>query len=102
MAIRVQTDFIRKATVRIIAYVYDDDGDLADATSVSVSIMNPAGTLAKTAQTMSNTATGTYEYYCTTTADWLEGAYQVEVDVLDGSYHTYATGHFTLVAGINE
>ena len=102
MAILVRTDFVRKATVRVICYVYDDDEALVDATSVSVSIIPPNGTAVVDDQAMTKTATGIYEYFYTTTASVAEGDYQVECDILDGSYHTFAHGHFKMAAGINE
>lgn len=102
MAIKVVTEFIRKGTVRIIVYVYDDDEALVDATSVDVSVVDPDGTVVVDEQAMSKTATGTYEYYYETTISVDEGDYQIECDVTDGTYHTYAHGHFSMVAGINE
>lgn len=102
MAIRVQTEFIRKGTVRIIVYVYDDDEALVDATSIDISIVDPDGDVVVDEQAMTKTATGTYEYYYTTDEDNVEGDYQIEVDITDGSYHTYEHGHFNMVAGINE
>lgn len=102
MSIRVVTEFIRKATVRILVYVYDDDGDLVDATSVDISIINPSGTAVVDEVAMTKASTGTYEYYYTTTVSVVEGNYQIECDITDGSYHTYVHGHFSLAAGINE
>lgn len=102
MAIRVQTEFIREGTVRVIYYHYDDDEALADATSVSLSIKNPKGTVVENDTAMDKTSTGTYEYYYETTTSVIEGNYQIEVAALDGSYITHAKGHFKMVAGINE
>ena len=102
MAIRVQTEFVRRGTIRIICYVYDDDGALVAATSVSISIKNPAGTVVVDEVAMSATATGVYEYFYTTTTAVVEGDYQVEVDILDTSYHTFVHGHFNITAGVNE
>ena len=102
MAIKVMTEFIRKATIRIICYVYDDDEALVDATSVAVSIVDPDGTVKVDEIGMTKTSTGTYEYYYTTTALLLEGDWQIECDILDGSYHTFENSHFDLAAGINE
>ena len=102
MAIRVQTEFLRKATVRILCYVYDDDEALADATSVDISIKDPAGTVVVDEAAMTKTATGTYEYYYITTTSNVEGNYQVEVDVTDSSYHSYGSAHFRMFAGVNE
>jgi len=102
MGIRVRTDFIRRGTVRIIVYVYNDSDALEDATSVNVTIKNPKGTMVTDEQAASKTATGTYEYYYTTTATVLEGDYQILAWIIDGSYKTPVTGHFTMEAGINE
>ena len=102
MAILVKSEYIRKDTVRVLCYVYDDDEALADATSVDISIKDPKGTVQVDETAMTKTATGVYEYYYTTDTDNVEGDYQVECDVTDTSYHTYAHGHFKMVAGINE
>lgn len=102
MAIRVQTEFVRKSAIRVIYYNYDDDEALVAATSVAISIVDPAGTVVVNAAAMTSTATGVYEYYYATTASNVEGNYQIEIDSLDSSYHTYVSGHFKLFAGINE
>jgi len=102
MAIRVQTEFTRAGTVRIIYYNYDDDEALADATSVAISIIPPSGTVVVDEVAMNKTATGVYEYYYETTSSVEEGAYQIEVVALDGSYKTIVPSHFTMEAGINE
>ena len=102
MAIRVETEFTRKGTVRVICYVYDDDEALVDATSVSISIIPPNKTAVVNDVGMTKTSTGTYEYFYTTTASVEEGDYQIECDILDGSYHTFAHNHFNMSAGINE
>ncbi len=102
MAIRVQTEFVRKGTVRIICYVYDDDEALVAATSVSISIISPSGAVAANGVAMSTSETGIYEYYYTTAASHTEGNWQIECDILDGSYHTFVHSHFNLRAGINE
>ena len=63
MAILVQTEFTRTGTIRTIAYVYDDDEALVDATSVSITIKDPDGTLVADDQAMTKTSTGVYEYF---------------------------------------
>ena len=102
MAIRVQTEFTRDGTVRIIVYAYDDDEALVAATSVSVSVIPPSGTAVVDDQAMTPTATGVYEYYYETTTSVEEGAYQIEAVILDGSYKTIVHSHFKMEAGINE
>ena len=102
MAILVQSKFIRKGTVRTIVYVYDDDEALVDATSVDISIKDPDGTMVVDETAMTKTSTGVYEHFYTTTTSVIIGNYQVECDITDGSYHTYAHAHFTMEKGINE
>ena len=44
MGIEVISEFIAKATVRVVAYIYDDDGELTDpATGGSIKLLS--GTL---------------------------------------------------------
>ena len=100
--IRVQTEFVRKGTVRIICYVYDDDEALVAATNVYVSIVDPVGAVVENATVMLTDTPGIYEYYYETTTAVEEGDYQVECDILDGSYHTFVHSHFSMTAGIKE
>ncbi|KKM06390.1 hypothetical protein LCGC14_1744510 [marine sediment metagenome] len=93
MAIQVISEFVRKDTIRLIQYVQDDDEALVDATSVDISIVDPAGTVVVDEAAMNKTATGTYEYFLVTTISFIEGDYQIEADITDSSYHT---------AGVNE
>ena len=102
MAILVQTEFIRTATVRTICYVYDDDEALVDATSVSITIKDPAGTKVADDQAMNKNSTGMYEYFYTPATSAILGDYQIECDILDGSYHTIRHSHFKLEKGISE
>ena len=102
MAIRVQTQFIRKGTVRVICYVYNDAGALVECSGVKVSIKDPIGEIVADEQTMEPSDTGVYEYLYTTTVAVEEGNYQVECDIRDGTYHTYVHGSFSMKAGINE
>lgn len=103
MAIRVQTEFTRKGDVRVIYYNYDDDEALTNATSVSISIVDPKGTVvADEADMGAPTDTGIYEYYYATTVSTILGDYQVEVISLDGGKYSSYHGHFKMVAGINE
>jgi len=102
MAILVKTEYVRKDTVRIICYVYDDDEALVAATSVAVSVKDPLGTMVEDKTGMTTSTPGIYEHYYTTTAAVEEGDYQIECDILDGSYHTYVHSHFSMKAGINE
>ena len=102
MAIPVITEFVRKGTVRVLVYVYDDDEALVDATSVDVSIKDPDGTIVVDEAAMTKTATGVYEYFYTTTISVIQGNYQIEADITDGTYHSYVHGHFNIKAGVNE
>ena len=63
MAIKVISKFIRKATVRSIAYVKDDAGDLANCSNVKITIEDQEGTTMVNANAMNCTDTGIYEHY---------------------------------------
>ena len=92
MSIEVQIEFTAKTTVRTIAYVHDDDGNLVDPTSsIKATITDPDGTKVADAEDMSKTATGTYEHYLYTTTAFVKGWYQGEVVTVDGSGDTAKT-----------
>lgn len=102
MAITVIKVFTRKGHVRVIYYNYDDDDALADTSSVAISIVDPDGNVDIDEGTMDKTDTGVYEYYYPTTVTSTKGDWQIEVDALDGTYHSFFYSSFTLRAGINE
>jgi len=85
MPIEVITEFIAKTTVRVLAYVYDDAGNLVDPTSIKVTITDPDGTKKVDGVAMTKGDTGIYSYYykttTSTTKDWWTG----EVEVIDGT-----------------
>jgi len=86
MTIQVITEFIAKTTVRVIAYVYDDDGALVDPeTSIKVTIYDPAGDAEEEDEDMTqqDSTTGVYEYYFRTDADTTKGWWRGEVAVID-------------------
>ena len=100
MTIEVITSFIARATVRIIAYIYDDTGALVDPVdpgSVQVTIYNPDGTqqLLDTPSFEADMTAmddpdngdfvGIYEYYYRTDADTAKGWWRGEVIVIDGT-----------------
>ena len=92
MAIDVITEFIAKATVRVRAYVYDDDGDLVDATgSIKAIIIDPDGTTQVDSVAMTKNATGVYDYLYNTTTSSTTGYWRGEVVVVDGSGGTAKT-----------
>ena len=85
MSIEVQVEFIAKTTVRTIAYVHDDDGNLVDPTaSIKATITDSDGTVVADAEDMSKTATGTYEHFLYTTTSFVKDWYQGEVATVDG------------------
>ena len=94
MAIEVRTEFIRGATVRVIAYVYDDDGDLVNATTANVTIIDSSASTQATASTMSEAATGVYEYYHNTTTDSEKGYWRGQLDIVSGTKTDIATFGF--------
>jgi len=65
MAITVVTEFLAVATVRIIAYVYNDAGVLVDPTAITIDIYDPDGEkqVDGVAMTQQDSTTGVYEYY---------------------------------------
>lgn len=102
MSIRVQTEFTRKSDVRCIYYHYDDDGDLATATEVLISIIDPKGAKVEDETGVDEGDTGVYEYLYATTITNAVGNYQIEVDARDSTKHSFYHHHFSLSAGINE
>lgn len=93
MGIKVQVDFIGRATVQIRAYVYDDDDALVDPTSCKVTILDPDGTTIVDAASMTPLAAtdGIYDYFYNTTSATAKGAWSGEVVTVDGSGDTAKT-----------
>lgn len=91
MGIEVISEFIAKATVRTIAYIYNDAGVLVDPLSggsIKISIWDPDGgdpVVDGIAMTKQDSVTGVYEYYYKTTASSKKGWWRGEVDVIDGT-----------------
>ena len=86
MAIVVKTDFIAGETVRVIAYIYDDDGDLVNVgTSIHATIIDSSASTQASASTMSEAATGVYEYYHNTTTNSAKGRWQVQIVEVSGT-----------------
>ena len=96
--IEVQIEFIAKTTIRIIAYIYDDDGALVDPTGcaaggylcVTLIITDPAGTVKVPSEgdgddTMTRSAKGIYEYYYKTTTSSTKEWWHGEVVAVDGT-----------------
>ena len=85
MAIEVITDFIAGATVRVIAYIYDDDGDLVNVgTSIHATIIDSSASTQASASTMSEAATGVYEYYHNTGTDGALGRWRGLISTISG------------------
>jgi len=78
---RAETNFI-KINIKNESHV------LVDPTSVSITIRSPCGTDLITAQAMSTSATGVYEYYYEIAADALYGEYEVEIIATSPSVYT--------------
>jgi len=102
MSITVITEFIKKASVRIVAYVYDEDGALVNPTHAStpirITIYDPDGTVTATEDSAmdSTGATGIYDYYFATDADTASGWYRGVIEVMDGTDPVYTTmGNFS-------
>ena len=78
---RGETNFI-KVNVKNESHV------LVDPTSVSITIRSPCGTDLITAQAMSTSVTGVYEYYYGIAADALYGEYEIEIIATSPSVYT--------------
>jgi len=95
--ITVLTEFIKKATVRVVAYVYNEAGNLVDpthlTTPIRVTIYDPDGTVTATedAAMDSTGETGIYDYYFATDADTASGWYRGVIEVMDGTDPVYTT-----------
>lgn len=101
MSIEVVTEFLSSATVRVIAYVYDSNGNLVDPTAVTINIYDPDGTLqAGMPAAMAKVAIGVYDYYYhkgVGEAAMDTGRWRGEVIVADGTGAStvYSTGSFS-------
>ena len=86
MTIKVVTEFLQNATIRIIAYITDDDGDLVDPTEVTIDLWDADGTKLQDGTAMSSTgATGIFEHYEYTDDDSPTGHWRGVVWVIDGT-----------------
>jgi len=86
MAIEVVTEFLQGTTVRVRAYIYDDDGDLVSpTTSVTVDIWDSEGTKVVDGTAMTSVSTGIYEYYYNTDTDSPTGSWRGIVWAADGT-----------------
>ena len=88
---KVVTEFLQGATVRVMAYIYDDDDDLVDPTTVTVDIWDYVGTKVVDGAAMTKASTGIYEYYYNTDTDSEEGSWRGIVWAVDGSGATAKT-----------
>lgn len=88
MAIKVQTEFLNASTVRIISYVYNTSGALADASGLTIDIWDPDGTQQVDGTAMTNQSTGLYDYYYhkgASASAMSSGRWRGKVLVTDGS-----------------
>lgn len=84
------TVFPDKATVWILAFIYDENGSLANSTAVKINISDPDNTLVVDEEEMTNYegTTGVYEYYYHEgdSADPMDaGEWTGEILAIDGS-----------------
>jgi len=81
MAFQVITDFIAKTTVRIIAYITDDNGNPVIPNGATIIIKGPMGNALINSASMTNTDLGEYTYLFLTTANSSKGLYSGEIDI---------------------
>ena len=99
MAIKVVTEYLQGTTVRIIAYIKDDDDALVDpASTPTIDIWDSAGAQQVTAAAMTPTATGVYEYYMNTSSSSAEGNWRGVVWAVDGAYTSNGSFGFRVKA----
>lgn len=53
---------------------------LVNADSVTISVIDPAGTVKVDADDMNNFATGWYRYTVQTATDWVAGTYEIKIN----------------------
>ena len=88
MAITVVAEFLDASTVRIVSYIYNEAGKLADATGLTNDIYDPDGTLTIDGVAMDNQGTGIYDYYYhkgASSAVMAKGRWRGVVLVTDGT-----------------
>jgi hypothetical protein len=86
--IKVVTKFVDKATVKIFGYIYNEDGDLADPTSVKVDLYDPDGTQKLDLASTTKSSTGIYYYLYNKGSDFTAmdaGRWRGTVWAYDGS-----------------
>ena len=87
MVIKIVTEFLQGTTVRVRAYIEDDDEELVDpTTSVKVDIWDSDGTKQVDNQDMTKVSTGIYEYYYNTSTSSATGNWRGVVWAVDSSY----------------
>ena len=97
MAITIITEFIKEATVRVVAYVYDEDGNLVNpthaTTPIRVTIYAEGVTdpVVEDAAMASTGDIGIYDYYYATDSDNVSGWYRGIVTVMDGDDPVYTS-----------
>ncbi len=97
MSLVVVTEFIKGATVRIVAYVYDEDGVLVNPTHASTPIRltlyveGVTAALVEDAAMASTGDTGIYDYYYATDSDNASGWYRGIIEVMDGAGPVYTS-----------
>jgi len=86
MTIEVITEFLRLATVRVRASIYDDDGALVNpTTSITIDIWDSEGTKQEDGTAMDSVSTGIYEFFYNLAADSVAGNWRGIVWVVDGT-----------------
>ena len=95
--IEVVSEFVDVATVRSLAYVYNEGGTLVNATKALIKIVAPSSTVVPGTVEMSNESTGLYQHLLQLGGTAEAGEYLGEVDIIDGSGSTavHSPGNFS-------
>lgn len=91
-------EFQRLGTVEIGLTIKHDTVSVDPATSILVTVTDPAGTSVVTAQAMTKDSTGTYHYNYTIAADAVLGWYRARVTATDGAVVTIQDESFEVTA----
>ena len=94
MGIELIVEFTAGASIRSLIYVYDDDDNLVDPTSVLITWVDKDGTTQVDQVNIVSDGrleTGVFEHYYNTDSDSVKGWWEGLAEIIDGSGETART-----------
>ena len=94
MNLEIIIQYTAGASIRTVVFVYDDDDELVDPTSVLITWVDADGETQVSAEEIVVTGkleAGIFEHYCNTTTGSAKGWWQGTVKIVDGSGGTART-----------